>query len=210
MPKLKKFLPLVTVLSLMGLFLNSYNRNHPFTALFTILTLSLFVGWLMMLIYYFVCSKFYNKENRLQIKFKHTFMIAIILVSVQYIIDTYGARENTDQSSSVETSHNSNAKIQDCPHCGGTGQRMNQITGTFGKCASCKGSGKVSQWQSDHYTNDNSPASDGQSDLLYTCPKCAGLGQQTDVSGDGMGQTSCDLCQGRGKVNQWTYENFAQ
>lgn len=38
----------------------------------------------------------------------------------------------------------------DCPHCYGTGQRVNNVTGIKGKCSSCGGDGEVSKDEYDH------------------------------------------------------------
>ncbi len=40
-----------------------------------------------------------------------------------------------------------------CKHCGGNGQRLNQLTGNYGKCSSCNGRGKVNKWQYEHQAN---------------------------------------------------------
>lgn len=88
---------------------------------------------------------------------------------------------------------------------------MNEVTGNYGKCGSCKGTGKVSKWELEHYSNSSTNSTvptENNTDATYNCPRCGGTGAETNMSGDGMGQTSCSLCQGKGKVDQWTYDNF--
>ncbi len=125
---------------------------------------------------------------------------------------------STDWNSKSNYSSPSNSSTDDiystdnsytCPHCDGTGKRINQLSGTYGTCSSCSGTGKVNKYKHDHYVKEYStPPLDNNSDYTYPCPRCGGLGNQTDFSGDGMSQTTCSLCQGKGKVNQWTYEHF--
>ncbi len=52
---------------------------------------------------------------------------------------------NSNNSSSTQSS----SVTHDCPHCHGSGQRINNVTGIFGSCSSCGGTGKVSQEQYD-------------------------------------------------------------
>lgn len=40
-----------------------------------------------------------------------------------------------------------------CKHCGGNGQRLNQLSGEYGRCSSCQGRGKVNKWQFEHQAN---------------------------------------------------------
>lgn len=96
-----------------------------------------------------------------------------------------------------------------CPHCDGAGKRTNQLSGTYGTCSSCNGTGKVNKYKHDHYVKEYStPSINNNSDNTYLCPRCGGLGRQTEITENGMSQPTCSLCGGSGKVNQWTYENF--
>jgi hypothetical protein len=50
---------------------------------------------------------------------------------------------NESSSGDIEETVSSSEEVQ-CPHCDGAGQRMNQISGQYGDCASCGGDGMVS------------------------------------------------------------------
>lgn len=52
-------------------------------------------------------------------------------------------------SSETEASSESTQSSYDCPHCNGTGERMNTITGEYTSCSSCGGDGKVTKEQYD-------------------------------------------------------------
>lgn len=59
-------------------------------------------------------------------------------------------KKTSDKSSSdTEVSSESNQSSYDCPHCNGTGQRKNGVTGEYGKCNTCSGTGKLTKEQYD-------------------------------------------------------------
>lgn len=96
-----------------------------------------------------------------------------------------------------------------CVHCNGMGNRMNQLTGEFGICASCSGTGKVDQFRNDQNVKEYSAESVSVTlENNYTCPRCGGLGLETTITDYGMNQTQCVICNGSGKVNEWIYENY--
>lgn len=125
-----------------------------------------------------------------------------------------GCQISTDerQSETAEMPTNDIAKSVEtypCVHCDGSGRRVNQLSGTFGKCSSCDGKGKVDKYKHDHFVKEYESSSNTiPSENTYTCPQCGGLGLQTNITDAGMDQSTCTICRGTGKVNQWTYENF--
>lgn len=63
-----------------------------------------------------------------------------------------GSSSSSNSSSSNSTKNSPTIEIgkdYDCPHCYGTGQRTNGVTGQKGSCSSCGGDGHVSKEQYD-------------------------------------------------------------
>lgn len=118
--------------------------------------------------------------------------------------------ERNSESTEIPAAENSTSnQTYTCVHCDGTGKRVNQLTGVYGKCASCDDTGKVDQFKHDHFVKEHESSTNAiQSENIYPCPRCGGAGLQTNITDSGMSQITCMLCQGTGKVNQWTYENF--
>lgn len=118
--------------------------------------------------------------------------------------------ERNSETTEIPAAENSaSSENYTCIHCDGTGKRVNQLTGAYGKCASCDGTGKVDQFKHDHFVKEHeSEAKTIQSENTYPCPRCGGAGLKTNITDSGMNQITCTLCQGTGKVNQWTYENI--
>lgn len=139
-------------------------------------------------------------------------VVAILFVGLLKFCNSIDLNSKSNYSTPTNSSADdiySKDNSYTCPHCDGTGKRVNGVTGVYGSCSTCNGTGKVNKWGHDHYVKEYStPSINSNSDNSYTCPRCGGLGQQTDITGDGMSQTTCSLCGGSGKVNQWTYEHF--
>lgn len=82
--------------------------------------------------------------------------IAIVIVIICFGWWLFsGGHSSSSSSNSSSSTPNSESTIQigtgyDCPHCFGTGQRVNNITGIRGECSSCGGKGTVSKEQYDH------------------------------------------------------------
>jgi hypothetical protein len=93
-----------------------------------------------------IVGYFINKQN---VNGGFKFMTLFFLVVFSFI--PLRNSEHTATSSSGSSS-SQNAETYTCPHCNGTGRRYNNITGVYGNCSSCGGSGKVSKWQYDHMT----------------------------------------------------------
>jgi len=162
MNKLRKALPLIAIIAVAAIFLRQHNRDYPIAAVFMISFSAIVLGFVSVLVYYIVCSKLLHIDNKWELKFKHFAMIALILMSLSITVDS--PKPNADGSYPGEKpfkavdengweSHANDPKTVFCPHCNGTGQRINNLTGENGKCSSCGGSGMVSKWQSDHYIN---------------------------------------------------------
>lgn len=61
-----------------------------------------------------------------------------------------GNKSNTASDSETKTEQTITVGSNyDCPHCYGTGQRVNNVTGIKGKCSSCGGDGEVTKDQYD-------------------------------------------------------------
>ena len=56
-------------------------------------------------------------------------------------------KKSDTQSTTVKESNSQTS--YDCPHCNGTGQRKNGVTGEYGKCNTCSGTGKLTKEQYD-------------------------------------------------------------
>lgn len=75
----------------------------------------------------------------------------IIFVSCLSLMQIGCSNKKTSEKSSTDTevSSESTSSSYDCPHCNGTGERMNTITGEYTSCSSCGGDGKVTKEQYD-------------------------------------------------------------
>ncbi len=146
----------------------------------------------------FVFSYIYRLSKSKQgISFKPIYFFSTVLVILITLIP------RSPNSPSKQSTSTYSEKTYVCPHCKGSGERINMLTYKLGQCASCAGTGRINQFQHDHYSNDNE-----NNENLFTCPRCGGTGNQTNMDGSGMSQSTCILCQGSGKVNQRIYEHF--
>jgi len=158
--------------------------------------------------------KWLINEQKTPPKTKLSHMRILILTLSFLVLYLIGCQvspnEKKSETTEIPATENSAAnETYTCVHCDGTGKRVNQLTGTYGKCASCDGTGKVNQYKHDHSVKQHEPSANStQSDNTYNCPRCGGAGLQTNITDSGMEQSNCTLCQGTGKVNQWTYENI--
>lgn len=76
----------------------------------------------------------------------------IVIAFIGWGVKKYkGNKTNTDSSSETKTEQTITiGSNYDCPHCYGTGQRVNNVTGIKGKCSSCGGDGQVSKDEYGH------------------------------------------------------------
>lgn len=129
---------------------------------------------------------------------------------------TFSTPDNSSKEDDIYSTDNSFT----CPHCDGTGKRVNGLTGEYGSCSSCSGLGKVNKWKHDHYVKNYSGSSVNNNsvdensiystDYSYNCPHCGGSGRENNFTGvmeQQIIQTTCPLCFGKGKVNKYFYEN---
>ena len=203
----KKLLPFFAFISTVFMLLTLNDSGHLYFLLSFTFFISVVCSWFYLRIYFDISPWFYNKEKKSKIGFKYAFLLCYVIVSWLLIID--------NELSETRSLSFTNAKNYSCAHCDGIGERINQLTGKYGKCGTCKGTNQVSKQESGQYikeySNSNDPIlnnSNVNSENAYPCPECSGLGLSTDVSENGMSQSQCVLCNGSGKVNQGVYESY--
>jgi len=85
-------------------------------------------------------------------KKKILFGFAILIISslLVFQVGCSGKKSNNKSSSDSKVTTESSQSSYDCPHCNGSGERINNVTGEYTTCSSCGGDGKVTKEQYDH------------------------------------------------------------
>ena len=76
-------------------------------------------------------------------------MIFFVSCLSLFQIGCSNSKKSEKKSSETESRSESTPSSYDCPHCNGTGERMNTVTGEYTSCSSCGGDGKVTKEQYD-------------------------------------------------------------
>ncbi|MBK7970931.1 MAG: hypothetical protein IPK08_19545 [Bacteroidetes bacterium] len=136
-------------------------------------------------------------------------MRTIIITPFLFILILLGCHSGSIDSHSENSKQAATQETYVCDHCYGTGYRVNQLTGEYGDCSTCNGTGNVDKYNHERLVMEHEPLKTTiPSQNTYQCPNCGGAGLQTNITETGLSQSSCTLCKGTGKVDQWTYENI--
>ncbi len=84
-----------------------------------------------------------SKENDVLVTgFRKGAAICLILVT----FSAYSKKVDSipSSSSTTEQSDSQESSSEVCPHCNGSGERVNNVSGVYGMCSSCQGKGIVS------------------------------------------------------------------
>ena len=84
-------------------------------------------------------------------KRKLIFGLLVFVISALSLLQIGCSNKKTSDksSSNTEVNNESSQSSYDCPHCNGSGQRQNGVTGEYGKCNTCSGTGKLTKEQYD-------------------------------------------------------------
>ncbi len=71
--------------------------------------------------------------------------LILITLSVYEKTDDSSNSESLTNTSIQESSDSNESSSEVCPHCDGAGERINNVSGVYGICATCNGKGIVSK-----------------------------------------------------------------
>ena len=134
---IKRWIAIILLVSFAGIALYYCDSSDRKSLIVGSVITSLIIGW----VYHKISDHTLGK----------TVLMCGIAVAGLMAVYKYGSTLPPEGSSySGSSSSSSSDMTYTCKHCEGKGNRYNNVTGAYGKCASCGGAGRVNQWTHDH------------------------------------------------------------